>query len=91
MEGSIPSRNNRVHVETALIFITPAALCATGERHLKEIFMPEENRCCGNCAYHDDWTWACFNPEDDDRADFTDDSYVCDCWEDKYVKEVSEV
>ena len=57
----------------------------------KEIFMPEENRCCGNCAYHDDWTWACFNPEADDRADFTDDSYVCDCWEDKYVKEVSEV
>lgn len=82
---------NRVHVETALIFITPAALCATGERHLKEKFMAEENRCCGNCAYHDDWTWACFNPEADDRADFTDDSYVCDCWEDKYVKEVSEV
>ena len=24
-----------MHVETALIFITPAALCATGERHLR--------------------------------------------------------
>ena len=50
-----------------------------------------DKKHCGNCAYHDDWTWACFNPEADDRADFTDDSYVCDCWEDKYVKEVSEV
>lgn len=27
----------RVHVETALIFITPAALCATGERHLRRM------------------------------------------------------
>ena len=53
--------------------------------------MVEENKCCETCAYHDDWTWACFNPEAKDRADFTDDSYVCDCWEDKYVKEVSEV
>ena len=26
---------NRVHVETALIFITPAVLCATGGRHLR--------------------------------------------------------
>ena len=42
-----------------------------------------ENRCCGNCAYHDDWTWVCFNPEAKDRADFTDESHVCDCWEGK--------
>ena len=37
MEGSIPSRNNRVHVETALIFITPAARHATDGRHLRRI------------------------------------------------------
>ena len=49
-----------------------------------------ENQC-KTCKYHDDWTWVCFNPESKYRADFTDDSYVCDCWEDKYVKEVSEV
>lgn len=42
-----------------------------------------ENRCCGNCAYHDNWTWVCFNPEADDAADFTDESHVCDCWEEK--------
>lgn len=80
MEGSIPSRNNRVHVETAPIFITLAALCATGERHLKENFMAEENRCCKTCAYHDDWTHACFNPDSDDRADFTDNEHMCKCW-----------
>ena len=39
MEGSVPSRNNRVHVETALIFITPAARHATDGRHLREISM----------------------------------------------------
>lgn len=37
MEGSVPSRNNRVHVETALIFITPAARHATDGRHLRRI------------------------------------------------------
>ena len=39
-----------------------------------------ENKCCETCAYHDDWTWVCFNPEADDRADFTDENHVCDCW-----------
>ena len=39
---------NRVHVETALIFITPAALCATGERHLRRIMCVKQ--CdCNNC------------------------------------------
>ena len=38
------------------------------------------NRYCGNCAYHDDWTWVCFNPEAYDRADFTDNEYTCKCW-----------
>ena len=42
--------------------------------------MPEENRCCGNCAYHDDWTWVCFNPEAKDGADFTDNEHFCGCW-----------
>ena len=41
------------------------------------------NKSCGTCAYHDDWTWVCFNPESNDRADFTDEIHVCDCWEEK--------
>ena len=47
--------------------------------------MVEENKCCENCAYHDDWTWVCFNPEAKDRADFTDESHVCDCWRERTV------
>lgn len=39
-----------------------------------------ENKCCATCAYHDDWTWVCFNPESDDRADFTDSEHKCNCW-----------
>ena len=47
--------------------------------------MVEENKCCETCAYHDDWTWVCFNPEANDRADFTDESHVCDCWRERTV------
>lgn len=39
-----------------------------------------ENRRCETCAYHDDWTWVCFNPEAYDRADFTNPEHECDCW-----------
>lgn len=41
------------------------------------------NKCCKTCAYHNDWTWVCFNPEADDVADFTDESHVCSGWEEK--------
>lgn len=41
---------------------------------------PKRNRCCATCAYHDDWTWVCFNPEAEDRADFTDNEYMCPQW-----------
>ena len=42
----------------------------------------EENqrKRCETCAYHDDWTHACFNPDSDDRADFTDNEHICKCW-----------
>ena len=38
------------------------------------------NKCCENCKYHDDWTWVCFNPESENRADFTDSEYMCPQW-----------
>ena len=37
-------------------------------------------KCCENCAYHDDFSWVCFNPEAEDRADFTNNEYTCNCW-----------
>ena len=38
------------------------------------------NKCCENCKYHDDWTWVCFNPESENRADFTDNENRCNMW-----------
>ena len=38
------------------------------------------NKCCETCVYHDDWTWACFNPDSDDRADFVNPRHGCSCW-----------
>ena len=35
---------------------------------------------CETCAYHDDFSWVCFNPEAEDRADFTDNEHKCGCW-----------
>ena len=46
-----------------------------------------ENKCCENCAYHDDWTWVCFNGGSEMRADVTNNDFVCDKWEDKNGKD----
>lgn len=72
-----------MHVETASISLRLVALLSLRRGNILGDIMLEENRCCENCAYHDDWTWVCFNPEADDVADFTDESHVCDCWEEK--------
>lgn len=45
--------------------------------------MVEENKCCENCAYHDDWTWVCFNGDSEMCADVTNNDFVCDKWEDE--------
>lgn len=52
-------------------------ICEMAKLYLDSI---KQEKCCATCAYHDDWTWVCFNPDSDDRADFTDETYVCDCW-----------
>ena len=73
---------NRVHVETALIHYASRPL-RYRRAAFKENFMVEENKCCENCAYHDDWTHVCFNPESKNRADFTDNEDSCTEWESK--------
>lgn len=55
-------------------------ICEMAKLYLKSLGAEE---CCENCVYHDDFTWVCFNPEADDRADFTDESHACDCWKAK--------
>lgn len=42
--------------------------------------MIDNEQRCETCAYHDDFSWVCFNPEADDRADFTDSEHKCNCW-----------
>ena len=45
-----------------------------------------DGKCCATCAYHDDWTWVCFNGGSEMRADATSNDFVCDKWEDKSCK-----
>lgn len=42
--------------------------------------MIDNEQRCEACAYHDDFSWVCFNPESDDRADFTDNEHMCPQW-----------
>ncbi len=37
---------------------------------------------CKTCAYHDNYTWACSNAYSDQVADFTDNDFVCEVWDD---------
>lgn len=47
----------------------------------------EYEKCCGSCRWHDDFTWACFNGDSPNCADFTDPEDSCECWEPKYNNE----
>ena len=38
-------------------------------------------KCCGTCKWHDDFSWACFNGDSENCADFTDPEDSCECWE----------
>lgn len=45
--------------------------------------MIDNEQRCETCAYHDDFSWVCFNPESKNRADFTDNENKCNCWTSK--------
>lgn len=36
---------------------------------------------CENCAWHDEWSWVCFNGKSENVADFTDPEKCCTAWE----------
>lgn len=38
-------------------------------------------KCCETCNWHDDFSWACFNGDSENCADFTDPEDSCECWE----------
>lgn len=49
--------------------------------------MTDNERCCETCAYHDDFSWVCFNGDSEMCADVTNNDFVCDKWEDKNGKD----
>lgn len=40
-----------------------------------------DKKCCRNCAYHDDFSWVCFNGDSEECAGVTNNDFVCDKWE----------
>lgn len=43
----------------------------------------EEN--CSTCAWHDSFSWVCFNGLSEHRADFTDPENTCPEWKDMFA------
>lgn len=40
-------------------------------------------KSCSACAWHDDFSWVCFNGNSENRADFTDPEDSCTAWEER--------
>lgn len=55
-------------------------ICEMAKLYLNTL---KDRKCCKTCAYHDDWTWVCFNGDSENRADFTQEDFVCSCWKNK--------
>ena len=47
--------------------------------------MNNDKQCCATCAWHDDWTYVCFNPEATDGGDFVIPEHVCVCWKSRRI------
>lgn len=43
----------------------------------------EYDHNCGNCAWHDSFTWACLSDLSEHRTDYTAVEDCCDAWEKK--------
>ena len=44
-----------------------------------------EKHSCAICAYYDDFSWVCFNPEATDGGDFVIPEHVCVCWKSRRI------
>ena len=42
---------------------------------------PQAEKRCGNCRWHDSFTWVCTNGDSEKRADMTDEDFSCGVWE----------
>lgn len=43
----------------------------------------EPFRHCGNCKWHETFSWVCCNGDSEWRADFTRSDFVCEHWEER--------
>lgn len=44
-------------------------------------------RKCENCKYYEKFSGVCFNGDSDFVADFVDENFVCDKWEERSENE----
>lgn len=68
--ADIPAGNHPCH----------AALPAPGMAESPDLGVVNMGKCCGTCKWHDDFSWACFNGDSENCADFTDPEDSCPFW-----------
>lgn len=80
---------------TQVDFLNKKCKCRIGDVEFTEVPFSEFQNIrdelllwqkCETCAYHDDFSWVCFNPESKNRADFTDNENTCDRWTNREEK-----
>ena len=47
----------------------------------RQFWLMIADRTCRTCAWHDGFSWVCFNGESEHRADFTLDDQTCPYWQ----------
>ena len=76
---------------TQVDFLNKKCKCRIGDVEFTEVPFSEFQNIrdellpwqkCETCAYHDDFSWVCFNGDSEMRADVTNNDFVCDKWED---------
>ena len=74
---------------TQVDFLNKKCRCKIGDVEIADVPFSETQNIrgeslpwqkCGTCAYHDDFSWVCFNPEAENRGDFTNPEHGCGCW-----------
>lgn len=46
------------------------------------------NQTCETCAWHDDFSWVCFNGDSEFVADFTEPENSCNAYEAKQLNDI---
>ena len=74
---------------TQVDFLNKKCKCRIGDVEFTEVPFSELQNIigeslpwqkCGTCAYHDNFSWVCFNPEAENRGDFTNSEHGCSFW-----------